>query len=110
MGQSVKICHYTALYVAEILVAFLWDQIVPHYWLTCFSIPMRMSFSDKLIKKGKRKLSRKFNLSYRHIDDLISFDNKIFEELISDIYQCTIHAQPVLALHFLQLGFSPFFS
>ena len=47
-----------------------------HYLLTCFSIPMRMSFSDKLIKKGKRKLSRKFNLSYRHIDDLTSFDNK----------------------------------
>ena len=22
----------------------LWEQTVPHYWLTCFSIPMRMSF------------------------------------------------------------------
>ena len=63
-----------------------------------FPIPMRMSFSDKLIKKGKRKLSRKFNFSYSHIDDLISFDNKIFEEFISDIYQRTFHTQPVLAL------------
>ena len=27
-------------------------------------------FLDKLIKKGKRKLARKFNLSYRYIDDL----------------------------------------
>ena len=26
------------------LLAFLWEQTVPHYWLTCFSIPMRMSF------------------------------------------------------------------
>ena len=43
-------------------------------------------FLDKLIKEGKRKLARKFNLSYRYIDDLISFNNKIFNEFISDIY------------------------
>ena len=44
-------------------------------------------FLDKLIKEGKRKLARKFNLSYRYIDDLISFNNKRFKEFISDIYQ-----------------------
>ena len=38
-------------------------------------------FLDKLIKEGKRKLTRKFNLSYRYIDDLISFNNKRFKEL-----------------------------
>ena len=43
-------------------------------------------FLDKLIKEGKRKLARKFNLSYRYIDELISFNNKIFKEFISDIY------------------------
>ena len=43
-------------------------------------------FLDKLIKEGKRKLARKFNRSYRYIDDLISFNNKRFRELISDIY------------------------
>ena len=43
-------------------------------------------FLDKLIKEGKRKLARKFNLSYRYIDDLISFKNKRFKEFISDIY------------------------
>ena len=43
-------------------------------------------FLDKLIKEGQRKLARKFNLSYRYIDDLISFNNKRFKELISDIY------------------------
>ena len=43
-------------------------------------------FLDKLVKEGKRKLARKFNLSYRYIDDLISFNNKIFKEFISDIY------------------------
>ena len=41
---------------------------------------------DKLIKKGKRKVVRKFNLSYRYTDDLISFNNKRFNEFISDIY------------------------
>ena len=43
-------------------------------------------FLDKLIKEGKRKLARRFNLSYRYIDDLISFNNKRFKEFTSDIY------------------------
>ena len=43
-------------------------------------------FIDKLIKEGKRMLARKFNLSFRYIDDLISFNNKRFKEFISDIY------------------------
>ena len=43
-------------------------------------------FLDKLVKEGKRKLARKFNLSYRYIDDLISFNNRRFKELISNIY------------------------
>ena len=41
---------------------------------------------DKLIKEGKRKLARKFNLSYHYTDDLISFNNKRFKKFISDIY------------------------
>ena len=43
-------------------------------------------FLDKLIKEGKRKLARKFNLSHRYIDDLISFNNKRLKEFVSDIY------------------------
>ena len=43
-------------------------------------------FLDKLIKDGKRKLARKFNLSYCYIDDPVSFNNKRFKEFISDIY------------------------
>ena len=43
-------------------------------------------FLHKLIKEGKRKLARKFNLSYRYTDDLISFNNKRFKEFISDIH------------------------
>ena len=43
-------------------------------------------FLDKLIKEGKRKLARKFSLSFSYIDDLISFNNERFKEFISDIY------------------------
>ena len=43
-------------------------------------------FLDKLVKEGKRKLARKFKLSYRYTDDLISFNDKRFKEFISDIY------------------------
>ena len=41
---------------------------------------------DKLVKEGKRKLARKFNPSYHHTDDLISFNNKRFKEFTSDTY------------------------
>ena len=43
-------------------------------------------FLDKFIEEGKRKLARKFNLSYRYTDDLIFFSNKRVKEFISDIY------------------------
>ena len=40
-------------------------------------------FLDKLVKECKRRLAKKFNLSYRYIDGLISFNNKRFKEFIS---------------------------
>ena len=43
-------------------------------------------FLGKLVKEGKRKLARKFNLSYRYTDDRISFNNTRFKEFIFDIY------------------------
>ena len=43
-------------------------------------------FLDKLIKEGKRKIDRKFNLSYRYINDFISFNNTRSKEYVSDIY------------------------
>ena len=56
-----------------------------HYSLTClFLYSYENEFLDKLIKEGKRKLARKFYLSYHYTDDLISFNNKRFK--ISDIY------------------------
>ena len=35
---------------------FLWEQTVPHYWLTCFSIPMKMSFWINSLRKAKESL------------------------------------------------------
>ena len=37
-------------------LAFLWEQTVPHYWLTCFSIPMKMSFQINSLRKAKESL------------------------------------------------------
>ena len=37
-------------------LAFLWEQTVPHYWLTCFSIPMKMSFWINSLRKTKESL------------------------------------------------------
>ena len=47
---------------------------------------MRMSFQINLLRRAKKKLARKLNLSYRYIADLISFNSKGFKEFISDIY------------------------
>ena len=38
-------------------------------------------FLDKLIKEGKRKLAKKFNLSYRYTDDFTFFINKRFNPI-----------------------------
>ena len=57
-----------------------------HKSLSWSPILGELSLIYKLIKEGKRKLARRFNLSYRYIDDLISFNNKRFKEFISDIY------------------------
>ena len=39
-----------------------------------------IEFLYKLIKDGKRKLDKKFSLSYRYIDYLISFKNRRFQD------------------------------
>ena len=61
-------------------------------------------FLDKVNNEGKRKVARKFNLSYRYIDDLISVNNKRFKEFISDIYpkELTISetTEATISIHF----------
>ena len=47
-------------------LAFLWEQIVCAPLLAdLFLYSSENECLDKLIKEGKRKLARKFNLSYR---------------------------------------------
>ena len=48
-------------------------------------------FLDKLISKGKRNLARQFNLTYRYIDDLISFGNKNFHRYLFQITSNQTH-------------------
>ena len=47
-----------------------------------FLYSYKNEFLDKLIKEGKRKLARKFNLSYHYTVDLISFNNTRFKEFL----------------------------
>ena len=43
-------------------------------------------FFDNMIRSGHRRLVRSFNLCYRHIDDLIVFNNKKFLDYLKEIY------------------------
>ena len=53
-------------------LAVIWEQTIAPLLADLFLYSYENEFLDKLIKEGKRKLARKFNLSYRYIDDLIS--------------------------------------
>ena len=66
-------------------LAFLWEQNCTPLLAHWFPYSNENEFLDKLITEGKRKLARKFNLSYRYTDELISFNNKRFKKFISDI-------------------------
>ena len=96
-GSNIDICKIIEFLVDNIYVRFggqLFRQMVGIPMGTncaplladLFLYSYENEFLDKLIKEGKRKLARRFNLSYRYIDDLISFNNKRFKEFISDIY------------------------
>ena len=43
-------------------------------------------FLDNMIRSGHRRLARSFNLCYRHIEDLIVFNNKKFLDYLKEIY------------------------
>ena len=57
-------------------------------------------FLNKLTSKGKRKLALQFNLTYRYIDDIISFGNKIFHRYLSQIYPKELQIKHTTELHF----------
>ena len=88
--------------VIEFLMDNIYVRFGGQFFRQMIGIPMRTNYAplladlflysyeseflDELVKEGKRKLARKFNLSYRYTDDLNSFNNKRFKEFISDIY------------------------
>ena len=62
-NQSLKIKLEVIIYMSGLVdsfsdkwLAFLWGQTVPHYWLTCFSIPIKMSFWINSLRKTKESL------------------------------------------------------
>ena len=115
------ICKMTEFLVDNIYVRFggqLFRQMVgipmgtycAPLWADLFLYSYENEFLDKLIKEGKRKLARTFNLSYRYIDDLISFNNKRFKEFISDIYPKNsqfLKPQNLLQMLLISICFSP---
>ena len=59
-------------------------------------------FLDKLIKEGKRKLARRFSLSYCYIDNLISFNNKRLASTLLTFPSCQAifhQHQPMVSMH-----------
>ena len=50
-------------------------------------------FLDNMIRRGHRKLARSFNLCFRHIDDLIVFNNKKFWEYVKDMYPSQLNVE-----------------
>ena len=74
-----------------------------------FLYSYKTEFLDGLISKGNRKLARKFNFTYRYIDDLISFRNKNFQQHLSTIYPKELQIKPTtqsdFVTHYLDLTF-----
>ena len=67
-------------------------------------------FLDQLIKNKKRHLASKFNLTFRYIDDLISFKNPKFGHYLKDIYPKELEIKPTSLSkhqsHYLDLTFT----
>ena len=47
---------------------------------------IRILFFDNMFRNGQRRLVWSFNLCYRHIDDLIVFNNKTFLDYLKEMY------------------------
>ena len=69
----------------QIKILFLWVDSDGHH-TDLFLYSYESEFLDNMIRSGHRKLARSFNLCYRHIDDLIVFNNKKFGDYAKEIY------------------------
>ena len=61
-------------------LAFQWEQTVPHYWLTCFSINTKVSFLINLLRKAKESL---LESSIYHTIILMTLSLSIIKDLRS---------------------------
>ena len=61
-------------------LTFLWEQTVPHYWLTCFSIPTKMCFQINSLRKAKESL---LESSIYHTVILMTLSLSIIKDLRS---------------------------
>ena len=82
-------------------LAFLWEQTVPHYWLTCFSIPMRTSFQINSLRRAKESL---LESSIPSIVILMTLSLSIIKDLMNSSLISTPKNSPFLRLqNLLQL-------
>ena len=83
-------------------LAFLWEQTVPQYWQTCFSIPMKMSFCINSLRKAKESL---LGSSIYHTVILMTLFLLIIKDLWSSFLIFTTESTSVasyLDLHFMR--------
>ena len=82
-------------------LAFLWEQTVPNYWLTHFSIPMRTSFYINSLRTAKESL---LESSISHIVILITSSLSVIKDLMNSSLISTPKNSPFLRLqNLLQL-------
>ena len=67
-------------------LAFLCEQTVPHYWLTCFSIPTKINFKINSLRKAKERL---LESSICHIVILMTLSLSIMQDLRSSFLKFT---------------------
>ena len=69
------------------LLVFQWVLIVPHLWQICSYIHTKLILYN-IYKRviGSRSKETSFNLTFRYIDDVLSFNNSKFNDNIDVIY------------------------
>ena len=91
-------------------LAFLWGQTVPYYWLTCLSIPTKISFKINSLRKAKESL---LESSIYHTVILMTLSLSIIKDLRSSFLIFTpknsqfLKPQNLLQLLLISICFSP---
>ena len=66
--------------------AFQWVRIMPLFSATSFCIHTEADFIRSLPSTGKKYLASRFNIPYRYIDDVLSINNREFENYLGRMY------------------------